>query len=111
MGLQLDRWHSCCMELVSNDLAILRQSPWVGNSSKTSTQNDTHDFHLFIFKGLYFYEKLFTITNYPSKKSLKLLFLIYLKQPHMLIQRTRFIKNEQYNVSHSAWTHLTLSYL
>lgn len=39
-----------------------------GKQQQNINTNDTHGFHLFIFKGFYFYEKLFTIpNNYPSK--------------------------------------------
>lgn len=46
------------MELVSNDLATLRQSPWMGNSSRTSTQTILAVFiysflKAFIFKKIY----------------------------------------------------------
>ena len=52
------------MELGSNDLATLRQSPWMGNSSRTSTNTILTVFtHLLLKAFIYlfsFYEKLTT---------------------------------------------------
>lgn len=39
-----------------------------GKQQQNINTNDTHGFHLFIFKRFYSYEKLFTIPNYPSSK-------------------------------------------
>lgn len=37
-----------------------------GKQQQNINTNDTHDFHLFIFKGFYFYEKIY-FPNYSSK--------------------------------------------